>query len=36
MGDMYPKEDTCKEDKEEEGQETYMKLSVTHVTKGGI
>jgi len=33
---MYPEEDICKEGTEEEGQETYAKLSVTHVTKRGI
>jgi len=33
---MYPEEDICKEDAEEEGQETYVKLSVTHATKRDI
>ncbi len=32
----YPGEDTCKEDAEEEGLETYTKLSVTHATKRDI
>jgi len=35
--DMFPEEDICKEDKEEEeGQEIYVKLSVTLATKRGI
>jgi len=30
---MYPEEDLCNKDKEEEGRETYMKLSATPVIK---
>jgi len=33
---MCQEEDTCREDAEEAEQGTYMKLSVTHVTKRDI
>jgi len=33
MEGTFPEEGTCKGDKEEEGQETYAKLSVIHATK---
>jgi len=33
---MYPEGDICREDGEEEGYETYAKLSVIHATKRDI
>jgi len=34
--DTYPIEDLCSAEEEEEGHETYVKLSVTPVTKRDI
>jgi len=36
MEDIFREADICREDEEEEEQETSVKLSVTPVTKRGI